>query len=268
MTDYMKTPLKDLVQDIVADGVVDKAEVARMRKRLYADAVIDREEADFIFDVNDAVSGHKNAPGWQKLFVEALTDHVLGDKTSPGEVDEKEASYLISKIKTDRQVDTAELALLVNITAKAKATCPKFQKFVLQSLKDAILADGTIDADEIKMIKTVVYGNGGGESTGVNRAEADFLFELNDAVSNKKNLPEWEKLFVEAITKHVLEDETSQGVVDVAESVYLIEKIMADRQVDAVEVALIKNIMGLATVVHPRFRTFALAYVRLWRRES
>ena len=46
MTDYMNTPLKKLVKDIVADGVVDKAEIAGMRKRLYADGVIDHEEAE------------------------------------------------------------------------------------------------------------------------------------------------------------------------------------------------------------------------------
>ena len=66
MTDYMQAPLKELVKDIVADGVVDAAEVKGMRARLYADGVIDREEADFLFAVNDAVSGHKNNPGWKK----------------------------------------------------------------------------------------------------------------------------------------------------------------------------------------------------------
>jgi uncharacterized membrane protein YebE (DUF533 family) len=242
MTDYMKTPLEKLMKDIVADGVVDAAEVAGIRKRVYADGVIDRDEADFLFAVNDAVSGHKNATGWQKLFVEAITDYVLGDKTSPGEVDDKEASYLISKIKGDRQVDSTELALLVNITAKAKATSPKFQKFVLASLKDAILADGVIDADEVKMLKTVIYGSGGGEGACVSRAEADFLFELNDAVSGKKNSPAWKSLFVEAITKCVLEDEKTPGIVDDTEAKYLMSKIQADGQVDFVEKALIANI--------------------------
>jgi len=254
MTDYMKKPLKELVKDIVADGVVDADEVAEMRKRLFADGVIDREEADFLFAVNDAVSGNKNVPGWRKLFVEALTDHVLGDRASPGEVDDKEAAYLIAKIKGDKQVDDVELALLVNITAKAKATSPKFQKFVLASLKDAILADGVIDADEVKMIKTVIYGSGGGEGAGVSRVEADFLFALNDAVSGKKNVPAWKKLFVEAITRCVLEDEKSPGVVDDAEAKYLVSKIRSDGQVDDVEKALIANIRKKAKSVSNKLK--------------
>lgn len=249
MTDYMNSPLKKLVKDIVADGVVDTKEVAGMRKRLYADGVIDRDEADFLFAVNDAVSGHKNAPGWKKLFVEALTDYVLCDEVSPGVVDDKESAYLIAKIKGDKQVDDAELALLVNITAKAKGTPPKFQKFVLSSLKDAILEDGIIDADEVKMIKTVIYGGGSGDGAGVSRTEADFLFALNDAVSGKNNAPAWKKLFVEAITKFVLEDEQSPGVVDDAEAKYLMAKIQGDGKVDAVEKALLANIRKKAKSV-------------------
>lgn len=249
MTDYMNTPLKKLVKDIVADGVVDAAEVAGMRKRLYADGVIDRDEADFLFAVNDAVSGHKNAPGWKKLFVEALTDYVLCDKVSPGVVDDQEAAYLIKKIKGDKQVDEVELALLVNITAKAKGTPSKFQKFVLASLKDAILEDGVIDADEVKMIKTVIYGGGSGDGAGVSRSEADFLFALNDAVSGKKNAPAWKNLFVEAITKCVLEDDKSPGVVDDAEAKYLMSKIQGDGKVDAVEKALVANIRKKAKSV-------------------
>jgi len=249
MTDYMNSPLKKLIKDIVADGVVDTKEVAGMRKRLYADGVIDRDEADFLFAVNDAVSGHKNAPGWKKLFVEALTDYVLCDEVSPGVVDDKESAYLIAKIKGDKQVDDAELALLVNITAKAKGTPPKFQKFVLSSLKDAILEDGIIDADEVKMIKTVIYGGGSGDGAGVSRTEADFLFALNDAVSGKKNAPAWKKLFVEAITKFVLEDEQSPGVVDDAEAKYLMAKIRGDGKVDAVEKALLVNIRKKAKSV-------------------
>ena len=252
MTDYMNTPLKKLVKAIVADGVVDAAEVAGMRKRLYADGVIDRDEADFLFAVNDAVSGNKNAPGWRKLFVEALTDFVLCDKVSPGVVDDKEAAYLIKKIQGDKQVDKVELALLVNITAKAKSTPAKFQKFVLASLKDAILEDGVIDADEVKMIKAVIYGSGSGDGAGISRSEADFLFALNDAVSGKKNAAAWKKLFVEAITKCVLEDEKSPGVVDDAEAKYLMSKIQGDGKVDAVEKALVANIRKKAKSVSGR----------------
>ncbi len=92
------------------------------------------------------------------------------------------------------------------------------------------------------MIKTVIYGGGSGDGAGVSRSEADFLFALNDAVSGKNNAPAWKNLFVEAITKYVLEDDKSPGVVDDAEAKYLMSKIQGDGKVDAVEKALVANI--------------------------
>ena len=247
MSDHMTKPLKELAEDIIADGIVDAEEIAKMRERLYADGVIDREEADFLFAVNDAVSGHENDPGWYEFFVEALTSHVLADEVSPDEIDDDETAYLISKIEADGQVDDAELALLVNIVATAKGTTEKFQQFVLSSLKASVLADGIIDADEVEMIKKVIYGTGGGAGEGVDRAEADLIFELNDAVTGKANDASWQDLFVEAITKHVLEDDVSPGVVDDDEAAWLISNVEADGQVDDSEKALLASIKASAT---------------------
>jgi len=121
MNDYMKASLNDLLAEITADGVVDAAEVAGIRTRVFADGVIDREEADFLFAINDAVSGKQNDPGWKDLFVEAITSHVLDDEKSPGVVDDAEAAWLIQKIEGDSQVDDVERALLASIKEKAKS---------------------------------------------------------------------------------------------------------------------------------------------------
>ena len=246
---HVTQPLAELAKEIIADGVVDAEEVAKMRERLYADNVIDREEADFLFAVDDAVTGNKNDPGWKDLFVEALISHVLEDETSPGEVDDAEADYLISKIRADQQVDDLELALLVNIVAKGKRTTEKFQQFVLSSLKAAILEDGVIGANEVKMIKDVIYGPGGGAGEKVDWAEADFLFELNDAVSGKKNDPGWKTLFAEAIANHVLEDETSPGEMDNDEGAWLIAKLEADGKIDDSEKAALASIKARAKTI-------------------
>jgi len=254
MIDFMNMPLSDLARAVVAGGIVDAAAVQGLRKRIYADGVVDREEADFLFSVNDAVSGKKNSPGWKDFFVEAITKHVLEDETSPSTVDCDEADYLIAKIKADGKVDEVELVLLVNIIAQAENTTDKFQRFVLESMKTAILADGIIDAQEVKMIRRVIYGAGSGAGAGVDREEADFLFALNDAVSGKKNDPSWKELFVEAITKHVLQDETSPGEVDDEEAEYLMSRIQADGQVDDTEKALLESIRRKARKVSSKLR--------------
>jgi hypothetical protein len=87
---------------------------------LYADGVIDKEEAEFLFELNDAVSGKSNHDSWEALFVEAITSFVLDDEKSPGVVDDDEAKWLIEKIQGDGKIDGVEFSLLKNIISKAK----------------------------------------------------------------------------------------------------------------------------------------------------
>ncbi len=115
------TTLDQLKKDLLADGVIDAAEVGRLKEILYADGVIDREEADFLFDINDAVSGKDNAPEWNEFFTRAICDFLLKDETSPGEIDADEEAWLIAKVNNDGQVDDAEKALLKAIKAEAKS---------------------------------------------------------------------------------------------------------------------------------------------------
>ncbi|MDR1372363.1 MAG: TerB family tellurite resistance protein [Dysgonamonadaceae bacterium] len=112
--------LKELKNSILADGVIDEAEVKQLREVLYADGKIDKEEADFLFELNDAVSGKANHSSWETLFVEAITNFLLEDETSPGEIDEDEAQWLLEKIQGDGQLDETEKALLANLKSKAK----------------------------------------------------------------------------------------------------------------------------------------------------
>ena len=54
--------LEELKKELLADGVIDAAEVAQLKEVLYADGVIDKEEADFLFELNDAVSDKEMLP--------------------------------------------------------------------------------------------------------------------------------------------------------------------------------------------------------------
>ena len=115
----MKT-LEELKKDLLADGIIDAAEVKELEEVLYEDGVIDKDEADFLFELNNAVSGKANAPEWKDFFVKAITSFVLDDEQSNGEVDDDEAKYLYEQIKGDGQIDDIEKALLENIKAKSK----------------------------------------------------------------------------------------------------------------------------------------------------
>jgi len=247
--------LEELKTSVLEDGIVDADEAAAIKAEIYSEdgdegARVSRAEADMLFDINTATSGKENDPAWKEVFVEGITNHVLGDEASPGAVDADEYTYLKEKIGEDGVVDDNEMALLVNITDKAESCTDDFNTYVMESLKARVLEDGIIDADEVAQIRTVIYGSGGGDGEGVSREEADFMFALNDAVSGKENDAGWKDLFVEVIAKHVLEDETSPGVVDEDEAKWLVDAVKGDDQYDDAELALFSKIKTDATDVH------------------
>lgn len=112
----------------------------------------------------------------------------------------------------------------------------------LQELRNAIVADGVVDADEVTLLETELYADGV-----IDQDEASILFEINDAVSGNANSPEWGDFFVRAVTDFVLQDETSPGVVDDDEAAFLITSVLADGTVDDLERALLTNIREQAT---------------------
>lgn len=113
--------LQELKADLLADGIIDAAEVAKLKEVLYADGVIDKEEAEFLFKINDAVTGKENDPSWQAFFIQAISDFLLKDEVSPGEIDADEVAWLVEKIGADGQVDGTEKALLENLQKEAKS---------------------------------------------------------------------------------------------------------------------------------------------------
>lgn len=112
--------LEQLKKELLADGIIDAEEVKTIKDVIYEDGKIDKDEADFLFELNGAVSGKENAPEWKSLFIDAITSFMLEDEVSPNEIDDEEANYLYNQIKGDGQVDETERALLENLKAKSK----------------------------------------------------------------------------------------------------------------------------------------------------
>lgn len=119
MTDFQTDPLSEIVKAILEDGIIDDTEVTQLRTRLFADGIIDKEEAEALFEINDAIKGRANSPAWVKLFVNGIGDFLLKDEHSLGVVDDEEALWLIGKLEGDGEIDANERALLATLKAKA-----------------------------------------------------------------------------------------------------------------------------------------------------
>ena len=80
--------LRKLMEDVLANGKVDSAELEMLRRELYADGKITRQEADFLVELHKRVQRPSNA--FEQFFYKAIRDHVLAD----GKVDEREKKFL------------------------------------------------------------------------------------------------------------------------------------------------------------------------------
>lgn len=129
--------LLEMKTAILADGVIDAAEAAQIREVIFEDGKVDREEADFLFELNDAVSGKENAAEWDEVFIDGVTAHVLGDEVTPGVVDAEEAAYIIEKVSGDEQLDVLEQRLLRNIQANATSLDVTLTNFIERHMGQA-----------------------------------------------------------------------------------------------------------------------------------
>lgn len=109
-------------------------------------------------------------------------------------------------------------------------------------LKNVLLADGVIDAEETAILRKEIYADGV-----VDEAEVDFLVDLRN--SAKTAGPEFERFFFEALKRNILAD----GVVDAAEARKLREIIFADKVVDKNEKEFLRALKEEAREVSPEF---------------
>jgi hypothetical protein len=124
-------------------------------------------------------------------------------------------------------------------------------KQTLSELQKTIVADGVVDADEVKKLRERLYADGV-----IERDEAEFVFNINDAVSGNSNDASWQELFVDALCDYLLQDEKSPGVVDDAEATWLLERIQRDQQLDDAERALLKALESRATSLAEKLKQF------------
>lgn len=66
----------------IRPGIVDEAEVNWLRRLVFASGgdgalVVSRDEAEMLWRLKDSTLGADNAPGWPKLFVQAVGNHVM-----------------------------------------------------------------------------------------------------------------------------------------------------------------------------------------------
>lgn len=113
-----KSALHELKKSIFANGFISEAEVKHLRDLLLA-GNFDKEKAEFMFELKNSVSRKKMHKSLEELFVETITNFLLDDDETPGEIDESEARWLRAKIQSKGYTDDIDKKLLVNLRKKS-----------------------------------------------------------------------------------------------------------------------------------------------------
>lgn len=222
-------PAGDLLMSVAEGGTITAAQILKLRWEVFGDGVVDRAEAQALFDLNDACT-LKN-PAWNDFFVDSLTDYFVWRQKPRGYLGDDACRFVIDRVTRDGRIDgPTELELLVNIVHWARQVPEDLLVLVLSAVKETVLSGGgtlfgpkrqrggVIDRADVEIIRRLVYAGGGGGGHTITRREADLLFDLNNATVATDNADTWCDLFVRAVASHVMFPQGAPKVPGVRES--------------------------------------------------
>lgn len=199
----------------IAEGQVSEADVITLRRFIYGDMAVSLEEGAALFRLNDADLTY--ADTWYELFPEAIGDILVHQALPRGYVSEDNAAWLTGQITADGHVcSRTELDTVLHVLEKAREAPESLEKFALQAVADSVISGkgatrsgadlkpGVISDGEVEILRRVLYAGAGCGGIAISRAEAEILFDLNDATVEAENASAWSELFSKAIANHLM----------------------------------------------------------------
>ncbi len=196
------------------DRAVTPQDVIALRQVIYPDVAVSAEEAEALLAIDAAADQRCRA--WNDLFIEAMTDYVVRQQTPADYIDEAKADWLIARLSAGGQIRTdSALEALVHILETATSAPQRLALFALQQVKAAVLdgegpllqgklEKGRLCADEVGLLHRLLYAAAGDGNVAITRAEAETLFDINDACRGADNDPAWTDLFAKALAASVM----------------------------------------------------------------
>ncbi len=196
--------------ELAARNKITADDVLMLRRSVFGDGVVSRTEAETLFALDR--SCRDRAREWADFFVEAITDYLVHQEEPRGYVTPNNAAWLMAAISHDGVVDTrTEIELLIRIMEKATSCPAQLSAFALRQVAHVVVSGdgplaagrlarpGMVTADDVAMLRRILYAFGSHGHAGITREEAEVLFEINDQTVEVDNDPAWSDLFVKAI---------------------------------------------------------------------
>jgi len=117
-----------------------------------------------------------------------LKKRVLAD----GEIDDGEVDLIAGELYADGVISREEVEFLIAVRNEANRVCPAFETLFFAALKQNVLTDGCIDADEAAWLRRMLFADGK-----VDENERKFLQALHTEA--RQVSPEFQKLFDDCV---------------------------------------------------------------------
>ena len=124
-----KTDLQSLKVEILADGVIDDAEVEVLRQELYADGAIEQEDAEYLAELRNEAGSACSA--FEQMLLHAFKDNVLID----GTINAEKVAWLRHTLFANGQIGKRERQLLWELITEARWTSQEFDALYLEFMK-------------------------------------------------------------------------------------------------------------------------------------
>jgi hypothetical protein len=208
--------LEGLLGSVRWTGRIEDADVLTARKAVYGDdGMIARPELDMLFTIDEAAKSASDQ--WVMFFAEAISDHLVHQMEPHGFIDQANADWLMKRIDQDGMVRSlSELEALIKCLEAATSAPESLSAYALKQVASAVidgegpltggrrLHKGRVDAEDVAMLRRILYAFGSSGNAAVTRAEAEVLFEINDRTAGLDNDPAWPDLFIKAIANFMM----------------------------------------------------------------
>ncbi len=191
-----------LIEELLEDGFVTAKEVLRIRREMFRDGVVDMTEAAELFTIADALpSGDKE---WFDFFKEAMTDYFVRQNEPTGYISAGDAAFLIDRMGPAERLNPVKHDCLIHLLNKAVSVPKELLEYALTTVRTRVIADGRITAREVDHLRLFLFAAGGDGNVGITTAEAELMFDLNDACRGAGNASEWTVLFKQVIANYLM----------------------------------------------------------------
>lgn len=191
----MNPALSDITRRLKSAGRITADDVIAMRREVYGAPEVGRDDVEALIALDQAVGDA--APEWGGFVADAMVDYVVRQQDPQDYVDDAKAAWLTAACAgpLTRQ---GGLEALVRVLESASSAPQSLEAFVLGKVKAAIVATGRLAADDVALIRRLVFAGASEGNIGVTREEADALFDIDQACGANAD-PAWPPFFAQAI---------------------------------------------------------------------